>query len=95
MTEEARATLATDVAQLIIERLNVTHVEAKQVNSSTPLFSPDNELALDSIDAIEIVMALQQVYGVRITDQQPAREILNSIDTIVDYLIKENATKPV
>lgn len=95
MSPEEKILLAKEITQMIIDKLNVTHVTADEVKSDTPLFSKDNELGLDSIDAIEIVMALQQEYGVRITDQQPARDILTSIDSIVEFLIAENATKKI
>jgi len=95
MSPEEKTALAQEVTQMIIDKLNITHVTAADVNSSTPLFGKDNELGLDSIDAIEIVMGLQIEYGVRITDQQPAREILTTIDSIVEFLISENATQKV
>ncbi len=95
MTQKSNAEIAKEVTQLIIEKLNITHVTPEQVNLETPLFSKDNELELDSIDAIEIVVALQQSYGVRINDELPTREILNSIQSIVDFLIKEGATEKV
>ena len=46
-----------------------------------------------SIDGIEIVVALQLSYGIRINDEIPKQEILYSVKTIVDFLIKENATE--
>lgn len=95
MAKKSNAELAQEVTQLIIDKLNITHVTPDQVNIETPLFSKDNELELDSIDAIEIVVALQQTYGVRINDELPTREILNSIQSIVDFLIKEDATEKV
>lgn len=85
--------LAKEVTELIIEKLNITHVKSEDVNINSPIFSEENELSLDSIDAIEIVVELQKAYGIRINDELPVREILHSIQTIVDFLIKENATK--
>ncbi|RLD67734.1 MAG: acyl carrier protein [Bacteroidetes bacterium] len=87
--------LTLEIAQLLIDSLNITHVEAKDVNITTPLFSEENELELDSVDAIEIVVAIQRAYGIRINSELPTREILNSIQSIADFLIKENATEKV
>lgn len=95
MNVDDKAKLATEIVQIIIDRLKITHITAPEVNTASPLFDKENELGLDSIDGIEIVMALQQEYGVRITDQHPTREILHSIDSIVDFLISQNATKRV
>lgn len=87
--------LGREVAELIIEKLNITYVTADQVDFSIPLFSKDNALQLDSVDGIEIVVALQQAYGIRINDEMPTREILYSIETIVEFLEKENRTEKV
>lgn len=87
--------LGLEVAELIIEKLNITHVAAHDVDLSIPLFSKENVLQLDSIDGIEIVVGLQQAYGVRINDEMPTREILFSIDTIVNFLEKEEKTEKV
>jgi len=93
MTQEERDKLTKEVVQLIIDTLNITHVKAEDVNVESPLFGGDNELELDSVDAIEIVVALQKQYGIRIDSELPAREILTSIDSIVDYLEQNQATK--
>ena len=95
MAKKDKAELALEVTQLIIDKLNITHVTADKVNITTPLFSEENELELDSIDAIEIVVELQKTYGVRINDELPTREILYSIESLTDFLIKENATEKI
>lgn len=87
--------LTKEIAQLLIDSLNITHVTAAEVNIESPLFGDDNELELDSVDAIEIVVALQRAYGVRINSELPTREILNSIQSIADFLVKENATEKI
>ncbi len=87
--------LAREVIELIINILNITHVKPEDVSTDTPIFNDQNELDLDSVDAIEIVVELQKAYGVRINDDLPVREILYSIQTIVDFLKKENATEKI
>ena len=87
--------LAREVIELIIKTLNITHVKPEDVSLDTPIFNGQNELDLDSVDAIEIVVELQKAYGVRINDDLPVREILYSIRTIVDFLKKENATEKI
>jgi acyl carrier protein len=93
MTQNEQNELAKEIIQLIIDTLNITHVKAEDVNIESPLFGGDNELELDSVDAIEIVVALQKQYGIRIDSELPAREILTSIKSIVEYLEANNATK--
>ena len=95
MTEKSNIEFAKEVTQLIIEKLNISHITAKEVDINAPLFGKDNELGLDSIDAIEIVVEIQRSYNVRINDELPLREILYSIQSLVNFLIKENATEKI
>jgi len=94
MNEQQLGKLKQDIKLLIINTLNITNIDPSQVMNNEQLFAKDNTLGLDSIDAIEIVMALQNHYGVRIGDQNLARYILESIDSIAEFLIKENAVEP-
>ena len=82
-------TLKTEIKELIIQTLNIKNVSAEQVQDSVPLFSKENVLDLDSIDAIELVMAIQDKYQVRIADQNVARNVLESIDSIAEFIIRE------
>ena len=89
MTIEEAVSLRTEIKELIINTLNIKNVKAEQVEDSVPLFSPENILGLDSIDAIELVMAIQEKYEVRIADQNVARNVLESIDSIAGFIIHE------
>lgn len=50
------------------------------------LFGPDTTLALDSIDGLQISMALQMQFGARITDPKELVRIMRSINTLADHL---------
>jgi acyl carrier protein len=89
MTAEETLMLKTEIKELIIQTLNIKNIRADQVQDSVPLFSPENILNLDSIDGIELVMAIQDKYQVRIADQNVARNVLESVDSISDFLVRE------
>ena len=89
MTTLELTALKTEIKELIIKTLNINNVKAEQVQDSVPLFSPENVLDLDSIDAIELVMAIQEKYQVRIADQNVARNVLESIDSIAHFITRE------
>lgn len=89
MTAEETTLLKTEIKELIIQTLNIKNIRAEQVPDSVPLFSAENILDLDSIDGIELVMAIQEKYQVRIADQNVARNVLESIDSIAEFLIRE------
>lgn len=50
------------------------------------LFGPDARLALDSLDALQISMAIQQRYGVRMPDSKETRRALASIAHLAAHL---------
>jgi acyl carrier protein len=89
MIEIEVTTLKTEIKELIIQTLNIKNVTSDQVQDSVALFSKENVLDLDSIDAIELVMAIQDKYQVRIADQNVARNVLESIDSIAEFILRE------
>ncbi len=89
MSVTEKEQLSYEIKNLIIEKLKITHITADEVDNDAPLFGKDNPIGLDSIDAIEIVLALKEKYGVRLADQNLAREILVSVNTITGFLEKE------
>lgn len=91
MNDVEVSNLKLEIKSIIIDALNIQHVKSEEIDTSAPLFARDNVLGLDSIDAIEIVMAVQRKYDVRITDQNLARTVLESIDTIAEFVVKEKS----
>jgi acyl carrier protein len=62
--------LTTDerqMAEVIVSALNLEHIKADSVDPGMPLFGQSSPgWGLDSIDALEIVLAIQQKYGVEL-----------------------------
>ena len=50
-------------------------------------------LALDSLDALQISMAVQERYGVRIEDGPKARKALRNIDALAEVILAEGMTR--
>ena len=89
MTKEASPELKTEIKNMIMETLNITDVKPEDVDDEKPLFGGDNALTLDSVDAIEIIMALQRTYGIRIADQTLARYVIRSVNSIAEFILEE------
>lgn len=81
--------LKTEIKILIIKTLGITDVAPDDVDDEKPLFGGENKLTLDSVDALEIIMALQRQYNVRIGDQNLARQIIRSVTSIADFIYSE------
>ncbi|MCX6251473.1 MAG: phosphopantetheine-binding protein [Bacteroidetes bacterium] len=69
--------------------LNITDVKPEDIDEGIPLFGGGNALTLDSVDALEIIMAIQRNYQIRITDQSQARYTLRSINSIAEFIETE------
>jgi acyl carrier protein len=50
------------------------------------LFGPDSRLALDSLDALQVSMAIQERYGVRMPDSKETRRALTSVAHLAEHL---------
>ena len=89
MVENDLEQLKTEVKEVIIKTLNINKINPEDVDNSAPLFAPDNPFGLDSVDAIDIIMTVQKHFNVRIADQNLARDVLESIETLADFIQKE------
>ena len=50
------------------------------------LFGPESRLQLDSVDALQISMAIQKRYGVRMPDSKETRRALSCLSYLAEYL---------
>lgn len=88
---EVTAELTSEVKKLIVETLNLKEVDPATILDEPSLFTGENTITLDSIDAIELIMAIQRTYSVRLDDQNLARSIMNSVQSISTFIVEEQA----
>jgi acyl carrier protein len=77
-----------ELKELIIKECDLD-LNPDDVDDDGAMFGPDSEFGLDSIDALQISMALKHKYGVSITDSKDMRRIMVSLNTFADYLQPE------
>lgn len=68
----------------IIEALNLKHLKPEDIGDDQPLFI--DGLGLDSIDALELIVLLQQQYHIKIANPQEGPKIFKSVRTIAEYI---------
>jgi len=59
---------------------------ADGLRDDEPWFGSESRLELDSLDALQISMAIQKKYGVRMPDSKETRRALVSLLTLAEYL---------
>ena len=78
--EDFKATLK----QQIIDSLNLQGMKPEDIDDNAPLFGEG--LGLDSIDSLEMMVLLERNYGIKIEDAREGRKVLNSVQTMADYI---------
>jgi len=56
-----------------------------------PWFGPESRLDLDSLDALQISMAIQKKYGVRMPDSKDTRRALSSLLNLAEFLQQQSS----
>jgi acyl carrier protein len=74
-----------DLKRLVLEAAEKAEPEGG-LRDDEPLFGPDARLGLDSLDALQISMAIQQRYGVRMPDSKETRRALTSLAQLAEHL---------
>jgi len=84
--------LKLEVKKMLVENL-MLQASPEEIGDDQPLFGP-NSLGLDSVDALQIVVALEKNYGVKISDPQAAKNILQTVNSIAATIqANQNAPK--
>ncbi len=76
---------STNFKEVLIKYLNLEDISADEIDDNDPLFGDDG-LGLDSVDSIELVLAIEKEYGVKITDTKEYEKIFASVQTLLNYI---------
>lgn len=83
--------LKQQIRQLMVENL-MLQISADEIGDDQPLFGPGS-VGLDSVDALQLVVALDKNYGLKIADPEAAKVVLKSVSTIAEAVAKHQAGK--
>ena len=77
--------LYTQIKELIIDALNLEDISTDDIETEAPLFV--DGLGLDSIDALELGMAIKQKYGLTLSsDNEEMKKSFYSVKTLAEYI---------
>lgn len=80
-------TLKHELKALVIEECD-KDMAPGDITDDAILIGPKSELELDSLDALQISLAVKHKYGTRIEGGKETRKALKSIDTLADFVIR-------
>ena len=77
------------IKRLLVKELNLKGRDPEAIDDDAPLFGAG--LGLDSLDALQLAMSLEETFGVRIPDGEAARSIFRSVRAIADHVSQSRA----
>lgn len=76
--------LRTELKALIVKELNLEGRDPSSIVDDAPLFGEG--LGLDSLDALQLAMAVEERYGVRIPEGAEGRVAFASVNALADWV---------
>ena len=82
-------TLKREIKELIIQELDLRDRSAADIQDDAPLFGEG--LGLDSLDALQLAMAIEERFGVQIPEGEEAKTIFASVSAVAEHIARANA----
>lgn len=73
----------------IIKQLKLEGTKPESIGDLDPLFVEG--LGLDSIDALELIVLLQQEYKIKLNNAEQGQEVFRSVSTMADFILEHQA----
>jgi acyl carrier protein len=83
------AALRSEIKRMLVENC-MLQIPVEQIQDDQPLFGPAS-LGLDSVDALQLVVALDKNYGLKVPDPEAAKTILHSIASMANAVIAKTS----
>jgi acyl carrier protein len=90
MSYDSLENIKLDIKKLIIETLKFKNTNPEDILDDVSFFSGENTIKIDSIDSLELVLAIQKQFRVRINNQNLARVIINTVNSIAEFVYSEH-----
>ena len=85
------AAMQDKIRHIIVDRLQLEGVDVSDIKDDTPLF--EEGLGLDSVDALELVLGLEQEFGLKIESDEMGKETLQTVQSIAAFVARKLAEK--
>jgi acyl carrier protein len=82
--------LKAEIKELIVKELNLEGRDPSSIVDDAPLFGTG--LGLDSLDALQLAMSVEEHYGVRVPEGDEARSIFASVTSLAQHIAASKAS---
>ena len=83
--------LKLKLKELLVEHLNLQDINPEDIGDDQPIFGEG--LGLDSIDALELIVMLQQHFGIRLSKADNGPQVLATVNSMAEYITTHPLTK--
>lgn len=91
MTDASRSQLKTRIKEILVDRLKLDRTP-ESIGDDEPLFGGEG-LGLDSIDALELVVAIEREFAVAIPEGKVDHDVFRSVRTLALWLAEQIAQR--
>lgn len=83
--------LKENLKRQIVDQLNLKDIQPEDIGDDTPLFVEG--LGLDSIDALEMIVLLQQQYGIKMVSSEEGPKVFRSVNSMAEFIESNKASQ--
>jgi acyl carrier protein len=85
--------LIQKIKEMIVRACEIKNVKPEDIPTDVPFIGGPGPLKLDSLDAIEIAMAIRYEFGVELKNASTAAKAMQSFDSLADFIIEAPKVK--
>lgn len=85
--------LISEIKALLVAELNLSGRDPGSIPDDAPLFG-EGGLGLDSLDALQIAMLVEERFGIRVPEGEDARPIFRSVSSLAEFVEETRSPEP-
>jgi len=89
--------LKREIKELLVSELNLSGRDPASIDDEALLFGDGNDggLGLDSLDALQIAMLVEERFGIRVPEGDEVRPIFRCVRSLADFVESQRSSAPV